>query len=105
MSHLWRGHAATPHQQDLPFGKGTRRRGQLTQADLLIGMLRAARVKREPLHLPDIMKAGIAQHGARFKEIREQGFEIENEMERTAEGVVLSRYWLRHDPELDGGAE
>lgn len=39
---------------------------------------------------------------ARFKELREQGFEIVNEMERTVDGVVLSRYWLRFDPERDG---
>jgi hypothetical protein len=48
------------------------------------------------------MQAGIAQHGARFKELRDQGFEITNEMERSADGVVLSRYWLRFDPERDG---
>jgi hypothetical protein len=65
-------------------------------------MLRAARANREPLELPSIMKAGIAQHGARFKELRNQGFEIVNELERTADGVVLSRYWLRFDPERDG---
>jgi hypothetical protein len=64
-------------------------------------MLRAALVKHLPLELPEIMRAGIAQHGARFKEIREQGFEIRNEMERTAEGVVLSRYFLVFDPEVD----
>jgi hypothetical protein len=64
-------------------------------------MLRDARSKRTALDLPDIMRAGIAEHGARFKEIREQGFEIRNEMERTADGVVLSRYWLTFDPEVD----
>jgi hypothetical protein len=99
---LWRGHPATPHQQASPFGAGRIRRIQPTQTDLLIGMLRAARANREPLELPAIMKAGIAQHGARFKELREQGFQIENEMARTAEGVVRSFYWLRHDPEQDG---
>jgi hypothetical protein len=99
---LWTHHAATPHQQTLHFGRGTRRRAHLTQADVLIGMLRAARANREPLELPSIMKAGIAQHGARFKELRNQGFEIVNELERTADGVVLSRYWLRFDPERDG---
>lgn len=105
MNKLWRGHAATPHQRNLPFNANRKRRAQLTQADLLIEMLRAARAKREPLQLPDIMKAGIAQHGARFKEIRDRGFQIENEMERTPDGVVLSRYWLRFDPQLGGGAE
>jgi hypothetical protein len=99
MSAFWRGHLATPHQQDSPFGR--KRRKQVTQADVLIGMLRDSRSKRIPLELPEIMRAGIAQHGARFKEIREQGFVIRNEMERTAEGVVLSRYWLTFDPEVD----
>jgi hypothetical protein len=101
MNKFWRGHPATTHQQQLPFNKTRKRRKQLTQADVLIGMLRNARSKRIPLELPEIMRAGIAQHGARFKEIREQGFEIRNEMERTAEGPVLSRYWLTFDPEVD----
>jgi hypothetical protein len=99
---LWRDHPATPHQQTLPFTTKRKRRQSPTQADVLIGMLRDRRSKREPLELPEIMKAGIAQHGARFKEIRDQGFEIENEMERGSEGVVLSRYLLRYDPEVDG---
>ena len=101
MNNFWRGHAATPHQQNLPFDGNRKRRKQVTQADVLIGMLRTARAKRNPLELPEIMRAGIAQHGARFKEIREQGFEIRNEMERTTEGGVLSRYWLTFDPEVD----
>jgi hypothetical protein len=100
---LWRGHPATPHQQTLPFGKSVKRRAQRTQADVLIGMLRAARANGTPLELPAIMQAGIAQHGARFKELRDRGFEIENEMVRTADGGVCSRYWLRRDPERDGG--
>jgi hypothetical protein len=102
---LWRGHPATPHQQALPFGAKAKRCARLTQADVLIDMLRMARANGEPLQLPEIMKAGIAQHGARFKEIRDRGFQVENEMERTADGAVLSRYWLRFDPELDGGTE
>ncbi|WP_109485460.1 helix-turn-helix domain-containing protein [Occallatibacter savannae] len=101
MSKFWREHPATPHQQALPFNKERRRRKSLTQADVLIGMLRDTRSKRIALELPEIMKAGIAQHGARFKEIREQGFEIRNEMERTSEGVIQSRYWLTFDPEVD----
>lgn len=88
---LWRGHTATPRKQ----------RKQLTQAEILIEKLRTARTNGIALELPEIMRAGIAQHGARFKEIREQGFEIRNEMERTAEGAVLSRYWLTFDPEVD----
>lgn len=96
---LWRDHPTTPRQRALPFGAKAKRRRQPTQADLLIEMLRAARTNREPLQLPEIMKAGIAQHGARLKEIRDRGFKIENEMERTVDGVVLSRYWLTFDPE------
>jgi hypothetical protein len=99
---LWRNHPATPYQQSLPFEGKRRRRKSLTQADVLTGLLRTARNNRTPLELPAIMQAGIAQHGARFKELRDQGFEIENEMERTRDGVVLSRYWLRFDPERDG---
>ena len=99
---LWRNHPATPHQQSLPFEGKRRKRISPTQAEVLIGLLRIARNNRAPLDLPAIMQAGIAQHGARFKELREQGFKITNEMERSADGVVLSRYWLRFDPELDG---
>lgn len=99
---LWREHAATPHQQLLPFGKRANRRTRQTQADLLIGMLRATRTTKTPLGLPAIMKAGIAQHGARFKEIRDRGFRVENVMERRPDGAVHSWYWLRHDPERDG---
>ena len=103
MSGLWRDHPATPHQHQLPFTPKRKRGSRPTQADVLIGLLRSARAQRKPLELPEIMRAGIAQHGARFKEIRDQGFEIENEMERTADGAILSRYWLRFDPE--GGNE
>lgn len=103
MSGLWRDHPATPHQQQLPFTPKRKRRSQPTQADVLIGLLREARANRKPLELPTIMRAGIAQHGARFKEIRDQGFQVENEMERTEHGAIISRYWLRFDPE--GGNE
>jgi hypothetical protein len=102
MSKFWRGHPATTHQQQLLFGAARKHR-KPTQTDVLIGLLRDSRSKRPPLELPAIMRAGIAQHGARFKEIREQGFHVENEMERTSEGAVISRYWLRFDPESDGG--
>jgi hypothetical protein len=101
MSKFWRGHPATPHQQELQFDRNCKRRKQLTQADVLKEMLRDSCSKGVPLELTEIMKTGIAQHGARFKELREQGFEIRNEMERTAEGVVRSRYWLTFDPEVD----
>ena len=99
---LWRDHPATPNQQSLSPNRKTRRRKHPTQADVLIEMLRTARANCTPLELPSVMGAGIAQHGARFKELRDRGFEIDNEMERTANGVVLSRYWFRFDPERDG---
>jgi hypothetical protein len=68
-------------------------------------MLRHARANGRAVQLPEIMGAGIAQHGARFNELRRRGFDIENEIKRDAHGRVLSRYWLQHDPELDGGTE
>lgn len=97
---LWRNHEATPRQREL-FRAGKKRECP-TQADLLIEMLREARLQGRPVELPAIMAAGIAQHGARFNELRSQGFVIHNEIERAADGRVLSRYWLRFDPERDG---
>lgn len=101
MSGLWRNHPATPRQQ-LLFAKPTRKgRGRPTQADLLIGMLRAARTKGFPLELPEIMRAGIAQHGARFNEIRARGFVVVNQTDRS-NGAVRSNYRLTFDPECEG---
>ena len=97
---LWRDYPA--NQQSLPFDTQRKCRTRQTQADLLIGMLRTSRANKTPLYLPEIMRAGIAQHGARFKEIRDRGFRVENVMERQADGAVNSWYWLRHDPERDG---
>jgi hypothetical protein len=84
---LWRNH---------------RNRGGDTQAGILLSMLRQARTTGVSLELPQIMAAGIAQHGARFNELRAHGFVIVNQTERRADGRVLSRYWLQHDPERDG---
>lgn len=96
---LWRNHEATANQQEIAFPKS--KAGRPTQADVLLAMIREVRRNGKPLELPEIMRAGIAQHGARFAELRERGFVIENEMERTV-ARVLSRYWLRFDPERDG---
>lgn len=98
---LWRDHEGTPQQRHFTFGR-TNRRGRLTQADVLLGMLRDARAAGRAVTLPEIMRAGIAQHGARLKEIRERGFIVLNELERSPDGRVLSRYWLEHDPEQGG---
>jgi len=66
------------------------------------GASTSPRVSGRALDLPEIMALGIAQHGARLNELRLRAFVIENEMERDSEGRVLSRYWLRFDPERDG---
>jgi hypothetical protein len=99
---LWRDHLGTPRQQSLPFRwprqseHGTRR---VTQADVLLAMLREAHAGGRAVYLPEIMAVGIACHGARFSELRSRGFVIHNETERSGDGRVLSRYWLRYDPE------
>ena len=98
---LWRDHESTPRQQKIAFSK-TKRHDRPTQADVLLAMLREARWNDKRLELPEIMQAGIAQHSARFNELRRRGFDIQNEIERDARGRMLSRYWLRHDPEQDG---
>ena len=98
---LWRDHTATPAQQRLGFHEQKGRRKPVTQADVLLEMLRKAREVGKAVELPTIMGVGIAQHGARFNEIRSRGFVVENEISRKGE-VVRSRYWLRFDPELDG---
>ena len=72
-----------------------------TQRDLLIEKLRERRAEGRALDLPEIMRLGIAQHGARMKEIRNRGFQIKNELE-TVGGALHSRYWLTFDPERDG---
>ena len=71
------------------------------QTELLIQKLREARAEGRALELPAIMALGIAQHGARMKEIRNRGFKVINELE-SIEGVLHSRYWLLFDPECDG---
>jgi hypothetical protein len=75
-----------------------------TQTELLISKLREARAEGRGLELPEIMRLGIAQHGARLKEIRDRGFKVINELE-SVDGVLHSRYWLLFDPERDGGQQ
>jgi hypothetical protein len=64
-------------------------------------MLRDARASGSAVALPYIMSAGIAQHGARFNELRSRGFVVENELDRNGRDSVRSRYRLRYDPERD----
>src|SRR5215467_1954518 len=97
---LWHDHPATPRQEQLAFKPG-RKRARPTQADVIVELLREKRALGKPLELPEIMRVGIAQHGARLNEIRARGFVIENELDRVTPGIVRSRYWLRHDPEHD----
>ena len=96
---LWQEKPATPNQQRLAFGS---RRCKVTQADVLAQLLRERRSQRRALELPEILRAGIAQFTARIFELRRRGFVIENELEHVS-GQVRSRYWLRFDPERDGG--
>lgn len=62
--------------------------------------LRALMFSREGqwVPLPDVQALGIAQHGARFKELRgelePQGYRIENKMEHGTDGIVRSWYML-----------
>jgi hypothetical protein len=98
---LWRDHPASPRQEQLAF-KSSRKRARPTQAEVIIELLREKRADGRPLELPEIMAAGIAQHGARMKEIRQRGFVVRNELERSPDGRVFSRYWLECDPEQDG---
>src|SRR4051812_20429256 len=101
MSGLWRDHPAAPRQAHFHFRESKSFR-RATQADLILSMLRKARDAGKAVELPEIMAAGVAQHGARFNELRSRGFQIENKLERDTAGRVLSRYFLRHDPERDG---
>ena len=96
---LWRSHPATDPQRQLAFGSRSKKGGRATQADVLVALLRKAQADHRALDLPEIMQAGIAQFTARIFELRERGYVIENELRRSADGRVLSRYWLRHDPE------
>jgi hypothetical protein len=76
-----------------------------TQTVLLLEKLREKRAQGKALELPTIMhELGIAQHGARMKELRDRGFKIINELE-SIKGVLHSRYWLIFDPERDGGQQ
>jgi hypothetical protein len=51
------------------------------QTELLISNLRERRDEGKALELPEIMRLGIAQYGARMKEIRNRGFQVINELE------------------------
>ena len=67
--------------------------------------MRERRAKGKALELPEIMHLGMhAQHGASHEgKSVNRGFQVINELE-SVDGVLQSRYWLRHDPERDGGA-
>ena len=99
---LWQDIAATPSQQRLAFQPPRKRTGKVTQSDVLASMLRKAHSEDRALDLPEILQTGIAQFTARIFELRKRGFKIENELRRSPDGSVLSRYWLRFDPERDG---
>lgn len=95
---IWQEYLATQPHQQFSCRKG---RGRLTQSDLVLEKPREAHGQSKALELPAIMALGIAQHGARLKELRDRGFLIENEQDRDSDGVVRPRYWLRFDPERE----
>jgi hypothetical protein len=64
---LRRGNPATPRQEQLII-ESNLRRTRPTQADVIVDLLREERAAAEPLELPEIMAAGIAQHSARMRE-------------------------------------
>jgi hypothetical protein len=98
------GYAAAPVQKSFCFEPTTRKpRKRLmrhTQADVLLEMLRVARAAGVPLELPANIRARIPRYSARMVELRKEGFEIINEMERV-NGAVRSRYYLVFDPRRD----
>ncbi len=98
---LWHDHPATPRQEQLVF-QSSRKHPRRSQANVIVELLREKRAQGKPLELPEIMAAGIAQHGARMNEIRQRGFVVRNELERSHDGRVVSHYWLEFDPEHDG---
>ena len=66
----------------------------LTQRQKLDNLL--SRNEGAWVSLPDVQALGIAQHGARIKELRKvyarQGWKIENKMERGHDGITRSWY-------------
>lgn len=58
----------------------------------LIAKLREARAEGKSLELPEIMHLGIAQHSARFNELRARGFVIENELQRDATEDLMTAH-------------
>jgi hypothetical protein len=100
VSGLWRDNPATAAHGVFTFRPNRKSKRNPTQADVLLSLLRKARGEGKALTLPEILQTGIAQFTARIFELRELGLVIENELQRS-DGRVLSRYWLRHDPEQD----
>jgi hypothetical protein len=99
-SALWHGHDATPAQVSL-FDQPDQSAKKPTQADLILNLLRLARARGTPLPFPEILKLHVGQYNARLKELRQQGYEIKNEMTRTADGTIHSTYRLVFDPVVD----
>ena len=91
-----------PAQLSLLAGAAAKRPPRrATQVDRVASMLREARSRGCWVPLPEIMRAGIAQHGARLHALRQRGFRIENRMTRSG-GIVQSCYRLVFDPEREG---
>ncbi len=67
-----------------------------SRRDRLLKLLLLNRGRRVPL--PAVQAAAGAQHGARLREIRALGYQVENVMERRADGTVVSFYVLESRP-------
>lgn len=107
---LFRDIPATENQQRLalappasspPWQPPKQKPRRVSQADLLLEMLRQRRAKGKALELPEILRTGIAQFTARIFELRKRGNIIDNELKH-AGGGVRSRYFLRFDVQREG---
>jgi hypothetical protein len=74
---------------------------RISQAELIVKMLRKARTEDRAVGVSELMMAGVAHFTTRIMELRQRGFGIENEMWRNFDGRVCSQYWLTRDPEQD----
>ena len=68
---------------------------KLTQAQRI---LRAFKESNNTLTPLDMIRLGIAQYNARVKELRESGYQIDNEYLGTVNGVKHTQFILRSEP-------
>ena len=99
-SHAGSSSTTITPEQALWSGHGGGITGKMPQADRVLAKLRECRALGVALGLPTIMRElGVAQHGARLRELRQRGHIITNHMTRAADGTICSSYTLDHDAE------